>query len=134
MTTPLTRREMLRRCSTGFGFLALSGLMAQKGYAALRAPAPDFKPRAKSVIFLYMSGGVSHLDSFDPKPLLAKMAGQPMPVKVERTMFNKNGQIFPSPFELRNYGASGIQISSMFPKIAATFDSPVTGPGVSRSA
>jgi len=118
MHPPLTRREMLRRCSTGFGYLALSGLLAQKGYAALRNPAPDFKPRAKNVIFLYMSGGVSHLDSFDPKPLLAKLAGQPMPVKVERTMFNKNGQIFPSPFEFRHYGASGIPISSMFPQIA----------------
>jgi hypothetical protein len=120
MPPTLTRRDMLRRCSTGFGYLALSGLLAQKGYAALRTPAPDFKPRAKNVIFLYMSGGVSHLDSFDPKPLLAQLAGQPMPVKVERTMFNKNGQIFPSPFEFRNYGASGLPISSMFPKIAAT--------------
>jgi uncharacterized protein (DUF1501 family) len=119
MSTLLTRREMLRRCSTGFGCMALSGLMAQRGYGALRAPAPDFKPRAKSVIFLYMSGGVSHLDSFDPKPLLARLAGQPMPVKVERTMFNKNGQIFPSPFAFRNYGASGLPVSAMFPKIAA---------------
>lgn len=99
--------------------MALSGLMAQKGYgAAVRAPGPHLPPRARSVIFLYMSGGVSHLDSFDPKPLLARLAGQPMPVKVERTMFNKNGKIFPSPFEFRRYGASGIPISSMFPRIA----------------
>src|SRR5205814_1850275 len=67
----------------------------------------------------YMSGGVSHLDSFDPKPTLKKLAGQPMPVKVERTMFNNNGNIFPSPFEFRRYGQSGLEVSSMFPKIAA---------------
>ena len=99
--------------------MALSGLMAQKGYGATR-PAP--KPRAaraRNVIFLYMSGGVSHLDSFDPKPLLQQLAGQPMPVKVERTMFNKNGKIFPSPFEFRRYGQSGIPISSLFPRIGA---------------
>lgn len=114
----ITRREMLRRCSTGFGLMALSGLMAQKSFGAIRAPGPEFKPRARNVIFLYMSGGVSHLDSFDPKPLLAKLAGQPMPVKVERTMFNKNGTIFPSPFEFQRHGASGMPISSMFPHIA----------------
>jgi len=109
---------MLQRCSTGFGMLALSGLMSNKSFGALRSAVPDFKPRAKNVIFCYMSGGVSHLDSFDPKPLLKKLAGQPMPVKVERTMFNNNGAIFPSPFEFRQYGASGIPISSLFPRIA----------------
>ena len=114
----MTRREMLRRCSTGFGMMALTGLMSQKAFGALRSPAPDFKPRARNVIFCYMSGGVSHLDSFDPKPLLKKMAGQPMPVKIERTMFNNNGKIFPSPFEFRPSGTSGVPISSMFPRIA----------------
>ena len=109
---------MLGRCSTGFGLLALSGLMSQKAYGLLRPPAPDFTPRVRNVIFCYMSGGVSHLDSFDPKPLLKKLAGQPMPVKVERTMFNDNGKIFPSPFEFRRSGDSGIPISSLFPKIA----------------
>jgi hypothetical protein len=99
--------------------MALSGLLAQKG-AGATGPAP--KPRTarvRNVIFLYMSGGVSHLDSFDPKPLLRQLAGQPMPVKVERTMFNKNGTIFPSPFEFRRYGRSGIPISSLFPRIGA---------------
>ena len=114
----ITRREMLQRCSTGFGMLALAGLMPEKLLGAIRTPAPDFKPRAKNVIFCYMSGGVSHIDSFDPKPYLKKLAGKPMPVKVERTMFNQNGQVFPSPFEFRQYGKSGMPISSMFPKIA----------------
>jgi hypothetical protein len=120
MKAVMTRREMLQRCSTGFGMLALAGLTSHKSFGALRPFGPDFKPRAKNVIFCYMSGGVSHLDSFDPKPLLKKLAGQPMPVKVERTMFNNNGAIFPSPFEFRQYGASGIPISSLFPNIAET--------------
>ena len=118
MSHPITRREMLRRCSSGFGLMALSGLMSERAFAGLLQPVPHFKPRARNVIFCYMSGGVSHLDSFDPKPYLKKLAGQPMPVKVERTMFNNNGSVFPSPFEFRQYGASGIPISSMFPKLA----------------
>src|SRR5687768_14745247 len=116
----LTRREMLRRCSTGFGLTALYGLMAQKAMGAAAAlPKPHFTPRARNVIFLYMSGGGSHIDSFDPKPMLKKLAGQPMPVKVARTRFNNNENIYPSPFEFRQYGQSGLPVSSMFPKIAA---------------
>lgn len=113
----MTRRDMLRRCSTGFGLMALSGLVGSQAWGAAR-PSNAPRARAKSVIFLYMSGGVSHLDSFDPKPLLAKLAGQPMPVKVERTMFNKNGKIFPSPFDFEPRGQSGIPISTMFPHLA----------------
>ncbi len=118
MNRMINRREMLQRCSTGFGMLALAGLMPQNLFGALRQPEPDFKPRAKNVIFCYMSGGVSHIDSFDPKPMLKKLTGQPMPVKVERTQFDNNGKIFASPFEFKQYGQSGIPISSMFPKIA----------------
>lgn len=116
----LTRREMLRRCSTGFGGLALAGLLGTEARAALRPPAPHFRPRARNVIFLYMSGGVSHLDSFDPKPLLARHAGAPMPGRVERTQFNKNGAIFPSPFAFGRHGASGLEISELFPQLAGT--------------
>jgi len=114
----MTRREMLRRTSTGFGLMALSSLMADRAFGAAALPKPHFTPRAKNVIFLYMSGGVSHLDSFDPKPKLKELAGKPMPGKVERTMFNNNGNIFPSPFEFKRYGQSGLPVSSMFPKIA----------------
>jgi hypothetical protein len=98
--------------------MALNSLMSQSALAGAAKTISHFRPRAKSVIFCYMSGGVSHLDSFDPKPLLKRMAGKPMPVKVERTVFNQNGNIFPSPFEFRQYGAAGIPISSMFPKLA----------------
>ncbi len=116
-TTRLSRREMLRRCSTGFGLMALSGLLAPEGRAALNLALPHHARRARNVIFCYMSGGVSHIDTFDPKPKLKHLAGKPMPVAIERTQFNNNGNVFPSPFEFRRSGRSGIEISSMFPKL-----------------
>ena len=69
-----------------------------------------------------MSGGVSHIDTFDPKPTLKKFAGQPMPVRVERTQFNNNGNVFPSPFKFKRYGQSGIPVSSIFPRTAEMID------------
>lgn len=126
---PLTRRRMLQTCSTGFGSLALAGLMAESGRAA-SAGLPvgaalkklHHAPKAKHVIFLFMSGGVSHIDSFDPKPRLTKDHGKSMPVKVERTMFNDNGNIMGSPFEFTPSGQSGIPVSSMFPHVAKVVD------------
>tara|TARA_Y200000002_G_scaffold335454_1_gene302995 strand:- start:241 stop:1614 length:1374 start_codon:yes stop_codon:yes gene_type:complete len=109
---------MLTTCSSGFGMLALQGLLGQNQLAA----KPHFTPKAKSVIFCYMSGGVSHLDTFDPKPTLQKFGGQPMPVKVERTQFNNNGNVFPSPFKFKRYGQSGIPVSSIFPRTAEMID------------
>ncbi|MFP6900626.1 MAG: DUF1501 domain-containing protein [Opitutales bacterium] len=119
MTYSLSRREMLTRCSSGFGLLALQGMLGTQ--AALSAKT-TFKAKAKSVIFCYMSGGVSQVDSFDPKPTLKKYAGKPMPVKIERTQFNKNGNVFPSPFTFKPYGKSGIPVSSMFPKVGEMAD------------
>lgn len=122
------RRQMLSQCSNGFGLLALSGLMAQGGYAGPSdaqvavQPTPHVRPRARHVIFCYMSGGVSHVDSFDPKPRLAREHGRPMPVKVERTQFNNNGSIFASPFSFAQHGESGIPVSSLFPHIAHCAD------------
>ena len=95
-----SRREALRRTSLGFGSLALAGLMNSRAFGAGLPPgAPHFAPRAKRVIFAYMSGGVSHVDSFDPKPALKARHGQPMPVPVKPTMFNNNGNIMASPWE-----------------------------------
>ncbi len=111
----LTRREMLSRASTGFGMLALNGLMAQER-------KPHFAPQVDSVIFCYMSGGVSHIDSFDPKPRLDKEAGKPMPFPIERTMFNQNGNIMPSPWAFRRYGQSGIPVSDLFPHMGSIAD------------
>ena len=118
MHSLLSRRKMLATCSSGFGMLALQGLLGQNQLAA----KPHFTPKAKSVIFCYMSGGVSHLDTFDPKPTLKKFGGQPMPVKVERTQFNNNGNVFPSPFKFKKYGQSGIPVSSIFPRTAEMID------------
>lgn len=118
----LTRRQALKQCSTGFGAVALAGLMREESPAGVWTPGPKFLPRAKHVIFCYMSGGVSQIDSFDPKPRLAREAGRPMPMKVERTMFNNNGNIFPSPFKFRPHGECGMPISDMFPRIAQFAD------------
>ncbi len=135
-----SRRELLRACSTGFGAVALSGLMAMEAEAARAETGAGggtvagrsgvdralkqlhYPAKAKHVIFLFMSGGVSHVDSFDPKPRLRRDHGKPMPVKVERTMFNNNGTIMGSPFEFAQYGQSGIAVSTMFPHIAKVAD------------
>ena len=117
----LTRREMLAQCSTGFGMLALQGLMANPAFADT-ARRSHFKPRAKHVILCYMSGGVSQVDSFDPKPKLRELHGKPMPVKIERTQFNNNGNVMASPFEFKRYGQSGTPVSSMFPHVAKSVD------------
>ncbi len=124
----LSRREMLRRASMGFGSVALAGLFAQKSSAAisklgpLPLGQPHFTPRAKHVIFCYMSGGVSHVDSFDPKPELTKRHGQPMPVPVRPTMFNNNGNIMASPWAFKQRGQCGMPVSDLFPHIAGCAD------------
>ena len=117
----LSRREMLTQCSTGFGMLALQGMMANSAFAGTLRRS-HFKPRAKHVILCYMSGGVSQVDSFDPKPKLRDLHGKPMPVKILRTQFNNNGNVMASPFEFKRYGQSGTPVSSMFPYVAESVD------------
>ena len=112
---------MLVQCSTGFGMLALQGLMANSAFAGT-ARRSHFKPRAKHVILCYMSGGVSQVDSFDPKPKLRELHGKPMPVKILRTQFNNNGNVMASPFKFKRYGQSGTPVSSMFPHVAESVD------------
>jgi len=126
----LTRRQMLTRTSTGFGSVALSALLADRGYADPAAGSerpfaprrPHFPAKAKSVIFAFMSGGVSHVDSFDPKPELARRHGRPMPVPVRPTMFDDNGNIMGSPFAFAPGGESGVPVSDMFPAIRGCAD------------
>lgn len=119
----ISRRAMLKGTSTGFGWLALQALMADPAYAG---PAPGKPkgpaPKARNVIFCYMSGGFSHVDSFDPKPRLTRDAGKPLPMPIERTQFNNNGNLMPSPWEFRRYGRSGLEVSDLFPHIGARAD------------
>jgi hypothetical protein len=120
-----SRRAMLSRASTGFGLTALSALMAGQAGAVdgpFASRPSAYRPKVRSVIFAYMSGGVSHVDSFDPKPELAKRHGQPMPVPVKRTMFNNNGNIMASPFEFGKHGQCGMEISDLFPCVAKCAD------------
>jgi hypothetical protein len=125
----LSRREMLSRSSMGFGTLALGELLLRtNALGASPAPAGGISPVARrdpkvdAVIFCYMSGGFSHVDSFDPKPELAKRHGQPMPVPIEKTMFNNNGNIMASPWEARQRGRSGLWMTELFPRIADCAD------------
>jgi len=126
LQSPVSRRQLLQQCSTGFGALALTGLMNDRSYAALPAQAaleqPHHAPKAKHVIFCFMSGGVSHVDSFDPKPKLKQFHGKSMPVRIERTQFNQNGNVMASPFTFTPSGESGIPVSSMFPDRGDPFD------------
>ncbi|MBN8420955.1 MAG: DUF1501 domain-containing protein [Verrucomicrobia bacterium] len=119
MNPNLSRRQLLANASTGFGMAALAGLMQAESPVHR---AKRFAPKARSVIFCYMSGGVSHLDSFDPKPLLEKYAGQPMPVEVKKTQFNNNGTVQPSHWEFRHRGQSGMPVSELFPHMATVAD------------
>lgn len=116
---PLSRRDALRSLGAGFGGLALADLL--RGDAAGSATPPHFAPRAKSVIFLFMSGGPSHIDLFDPKPEIAKRAGQ-RPQDVDVRTERVTGGLLPSPFRFRKCGASGIEVSELLPEFQACVD------------
>ncbi len=113
---PLTRRDAITMMGAGFGTVGLAdGLWAATGREPPRAP------RARRVIFLYLNGGLSHVDSFDPKPALAKFDGQPMPgpkVKTDRA----SGGLMKSPFEFRRHGESGLEVSEIFPRVGSRID------------
>jgi hypothetical protein len=118
---------MLRVCANGFGAVALAALWHDR---ALASPAPEpfaprephFKPRARNVIFLFMDGGPSQVDTFDPKPRLAREHGQPIKLKVPPTQFNNVGTVMQSPWAFRRYGESGIPVSDLFPHVAQCVD------------
>src|SRR2546421_8357174 len=126
---PATRREFLCRCGTGLGALALAGVMGDAGLLAgpideinpLAARQPHFPAKAKHVIHLFMNGGPSHVDTFDPKPALTQYNGKELPgehLKTER----KTGAAFGSPFKFSKYGQSGIEVSELFAKTAESID------------
>lgn len=114
MNTHLSRRQLLSRAAHGFGWLALNALAA--------GPKPHFAPRAKNVILLFMDGGVSQVDSFDPKPRLKAEHGQPFRAKTDATQFDNIGSVLASPWEFQRYGQSGIPVSDLFPQIATKVD------------
>jgi hypothetical protein len=122
----LTRRELLRRCGMGFAALGLAPLLesdaaARVATTPLAPKQPHFPARAKRVIHLFMNGGPSHVDTFDPKPLLQKYAGKPLPMPNLRTE-RKTGAAFPSPFQFQRHGTSGIEVSEIFPHVGRCID------------
>ncbi len=123
---PHSRREFLASSGLGLGLLSLGALGgAARADATLGSPLsvrqPHFAPRAKRVIHFFLNGGPSHVDTFDPKPMLARHAGKPLPGEYLRTE-RKTGAAFPSPFVFRHYGQSGLEISELFAKTAAHAD------------
>jgi hypothetical protein len=117
---PLTRRQALASAANGFGLLALAGLMENRAPAATFS-APHFAPRAKRVIFCFMDGGVSHVDSFDPKPALDAADGKPFTESKNPTA-NGNRQWLKSPWTFRRHGESGLSVSELFPHLAQCAD------------
>ena len=103
----------------GIGALGLGDILQSEAQAATRAP--HFPGRAKRVVHFFLNGGPSHIDTFDPKPALQKYAGKELPEGKRRTE-RKTGAAFPSPFEFKPYGESGIEVSSIFPRIGACID------------
>ena len=119
---PLSRREALCRMGNGFGMLAFAGMVGQSLAKAASDRRPlDHPARAKHVIFLYMNGGLSQVDSFDPKPMLDKYHGQPLPggsIATER----KTGTLMRSPFQFKKYGQCGMDVSQLFPYVGECAD------------
>jgi hypothetical protein len=126
VAAPVSRREMLTRCAHGFGALALSALLADEAPAGSSGPLaprqPHFAAKAKRVIFLYMDGGPSQVDTFDPKPRLDRENGKPFPARIEATQFNNVGKTLASPWKFKQHGTSGIPVSSLFPHVAGCAD------------
>ncbi|MDQ2732732.1 MAG: DUF1501 domain-containing protein, partial [Armatimonadota bacterium] len=128
----LSRRDFLLRAGAGFGGMALSVMMAQDAQAAaaikgapnpLAPHPPMFPAKAKSVIFLFMYGGVSHVDTFDPKPELTRHDGLPLTGKGEiKTFFGGAGNLMKSPFTFAKYGQCGMDVSELFPHVAQRVD------------
>ncbi|MGE3410404.1 MAG: DUF1501 domain-containing protein, partial [Pirellulales bacterium] len=127
----LSRRQLLRRSAVGFGSLALSSMLADESRAAeavaaannpLAPKLPHFAARAKRIIFLFMVGGPSQVDTFDPKPLLARDNGKPLPFDKPRVQFNSTGNLLQSPWRFQQYGESGLPVSELFPHVAKHVD------------
>ena len=129
MSSLTSRREMLHRCGMGFGMVGLAGVMCDDGVLAadhrplspLAPRRPHFEPRATRVVHLFMNGGPSQVDTFDPKPTLSRLHGKRLPVRNLRTE-RKTGHAMGSPFDFSRFGESGIEVSELFAKTAEHVD------------
>ncbi|MSR56210.1 MAG: DUF1501 domain-containing protein [Planctomycetaceae bacterium] len=127
---PISRRQALMKSAAGFGSLALASLLTESPRAApaagsvdpLAPRAPHHPARAKRVIFLFMSGGPSQVDTFDFKPLLTRDNGNPLPFDKPKIQFNSTGNLLKSPWEFQQHGASGLWVSELFPNLARRVD------------
>ena len=115
-----TRREMLHQSALGFGSLALTSLLQAEN--PLAAKRPHFRPRAKRVIFLFMKGGPSQVDTFEHKPLLQRDHGKPLPFDKPKVTFAKTGNLLASPWKFKPYGQCGHMVSELFPHVARHVD------------
>src|SRR5271168_5391430 len=126
---PINRRDALCKMGAGFGMLSFASVVAETLANAAESPAaapwmiqdPKFKPKAKHVIFLFMNGGLSQVDSFDPKPMLEKYDGQPLPGPIPQHE-RKTGGLMKSPFTFKKYGQSGLDVSEIFPHLGGVAD------------
>ncbi len=118
------RRQLLQRVGTGFGSLALAALLAEETRAAspsacpLAPRPPHFPPRARRVIFLFMPGGPSQVDTFDPKPRLTRDHGKPSP----KLYLGQKRNLLASPWKFQKYGESGLEVSDLFPCVGSCID------------
>jgi len=123
---PTSRREMLWRTSAGFAGLALAGLLSSEAKAgpdnSLAPKAGHFPAKAKRIIFLFMHGGPSQVDTFDPKPMLDRDDGKPLPFAKPRVQFAQTGNLMRSPWKFKKHGQSGIEVSELFPHVAESVD------------
>src|SRR6266581_4927376 len=118
----MTRRELLHRVGAGFGMVGLANVLSgAEGQSPLAVKQPHFPAKAKRVIFLFLNGGMSQVDTFDPKPMLIKHDGELMPgpkIKTDRA----SGALMRSPFEFKKCGQSGVEVSEIFPQVGARID------------
>ncbi len=121
---PLSRRDMLQRVGTGLGVLGLAGILSNESQAAspLAAKQAHFPAKAKRVIHLFMNGGPSQVDTFDPKPGLTKYNGKNPPAGVYRKTERGTRALMQSPFKFSKHGQSGVEVSDLFPNIATCID------------
>ncbi len=133
ISLPGTRRDLLKKSALGFGHLAFGAILSEKALANNSGTAagpknpldpitPHFPARAKRIVFLYMKGGPSHVDTFDPKPLLDRDNGKQPPFALPKVLFAKAGNLLKSPWKFKRHGQSGLPVSDLFPHVAKMVD------------